>query len=210
MVVPRRWSVVLVVVLVAVAAASARTAGASPASSCKGNQCKATVTPTRTATATPTRTPTATASPVPTVAPSPTATAIPSPSPTPVPTAPPTATATPVPLNTQMYPWYLLDSTGSVSTVNATMMWDGDTNQSSPLPTGTLTATVYDPGCPTGGCVYTHTITSSDYQWAPSAGGWSIHYAFALGTEYSSADTFWVSYSGDGTFAGTSAQAANT
>src|SRR5947209_4849403 len=98
----------------------------------------------------------------------------------------------------------------TISTVNATMMWYGDANQASPLPTGTLTVTVYDPGCPSTGCIYTHTITSSDYQWAPAAGGWSIHYAFSLGTEYSPADTFWLSYSGDNTFAGSSAQARNT
>ncbi len=109
-----------------------------------------------------------------------------------------------------MTPWYGLDSTGYVSVVNATMMWDGDTNQSSPLPTGTLTATVYDAACPTTGCTYTHTITSSDYQWDPYAGGWSIHYAFSFGAEYSSTDTFWVSYSGDSTFAGSSGQALNT
>ncbi len=109
-----------------------------------------------------------------------------------------------------MSPWYLADSTGNVSTVNATMMWEGDANQSSPLPTGTLTATVYDASCPTTGCVYTHTITSGDYQWNASAGGWSLHYAFAFGTEYPPTDTFWVSYSGDNTFAPSSAQAVNT
>ncbi|HEX6508963.1 MAG TPA: hypothetical protein VF221_15145 [Chloroflexota bacterium] len=128
------------------------------------------------------------------------------------PTNTPTATATPTatPLSTSMSPWYILDATGNVSTVNATMMWQGDTNQGSPLPTGTLTATVYDATCPATGCIYTHTITSSDYQWAPTAGGWSIHYAFSLGTEYPPSDTFWISYSGDSTFAGSSAQAVNT
>lgn len=110
-----------------------------------------------------------------------------------------------------MSPWYLADSTGNVSTFNATMDWDGDTNQNGPLPTGTLTATVYDPSCPSTGCVYTHTITSADYQWA-FAGHWywSLHYAFPLGTEYPLSDTFWMSYSGDSNFAGSSAQGMNT
>lgn len=91
------------------------------------------------------------------------------------------------------------------------MDWDGDTNQNGPLPTGTLTATVYDPSCPSTGCVYTHIITSADYQWA-FAGHWywSLHYAFPLGTEYPLSDTFWMSYSGDSNFAGSSAQGMNT
>ena len=59
------------------------------------------------------------------------------------------------------------------------MTWQGDTNQSGPLPTGTLTATVHDASCPTGGCIYTHTITASDYQWAfTGTWSWSIHFAF--------------------------------
>ena len=110
-----------------------------------------------------------------------------------------------------MTPWYVADATGMVSTVNATMTWQGDTNQSGPLPTGTLTATVYDATCPTTGCIYTHTITTSDYQWAfTGTWSWSLHYAFPLGHEYPTTDTFWVGYSGDSTFAGSSAQALNT
>lgn len=118
-----------------------------------------------------------------------------------------------------MSPWYLDDLTnnypnGFVSTVNATMVWDGDTNQNGPLPTGTLTATVYDASCPSTGCIYTHTLTQDDYQWAytgnPSGNSWSIHYAFALGTEYPDTDAFWISYSGDTNFLASSAQARNT
>lgn len=185
---PSRRALLLVVALVGAYGVNSALHVAPVAAACKAWRCKATAVPTSTPTATPSPTPT----------PSPTATA----------TATPTATATL--LSTSMSPWYLADSTGNVSTVNATMMWDGDTNQSSPLPTGTLTATVYDASCPVAGCIYTHTITSSDYQWAPNAGGWSLHYAFSLGTEYPPTDTFWVSYSGDSTFAASSAQAMNT
>jgi hypothetical protein len=110
-----------------------------------------------------------------------------------------------------MTPWYVVDSTGNMSVVNATMTWDGDTNQSGPLPSGTLTATVFDPSCPSQGCIYTHTITSSDLQWAfTGTWSWSLHYAFALGGEYSPSDTFVVGYGGDSAFAGSSAQARNT
>lgn len=191
--------VVPVLALVIVAGTGAHVTGASAGSTCKGPRCKSTPTPTRTAT------------------PNPTATAVPSATPTPVPTSTSTPTASPTPsptaalLNTYMTPWYLADSTGNVSVVNATMTWDGDTNQSSPLPTGTLTATVYDSTCPTTGCIYTHTITSSDFQWAfTGTWSWSLHYAFSLGTEYPPTDTFWLSYSGDGIYAGSSAQATNT
>lgn len=110
-----------------------------------------------------------------------------------------------------MFGWYVFDSTGKVSTVNATMTWQGDTNQSGPLPTGTLTATGYDVACPITGCIYTHTITNSDYQWAfTGTWSWSLHAAVSLGTEYPLTDAFWISYSGDSNFAGSSAQALNT
>lgn len=207
----RRGKLLLGTIVLLIASSIGSALSAAPAdASCKGNQCKPTATPIPTATRVPTRTPTAIPSPTatstPTIVPSATATA--TATPTVVPSA--TATPTPAPINTQMYGWYLYDSTGNVSTVNATMMWDGDANQNSPLPTGTLTATVYDASCPTAGCLYTHTLTSSDYQWAPTAGGWSIHYAFNLGTEYPPTDTFWISYSGDSAFAGSTGQAIYT
>lgn len=219
---PKRFTLLLVMALLIMYGMTTGFRAAPAAAACKAGQCKATSTPLPTATKVPTSTPTATPSPTATSTATPTATATDIPTatatPTPTPTATftptPTATDTPIPtpttLNTQMYPWYGPDSTGNVSIVNATMMWDGDTNQSRPLPSGTLTATVYDPGCPSIGCIYTHTITSSDYQWAPLAGGWSLHYAFSLGTEYPLTDTFWMSYSGDSTFVGSSAQAMNT
>jgi Bacterial Ig domain len=127
-------------------------------------------------------------------------------------------------IQTHQYPWYLQDSTGNVSTVNETMMWDGDTNQSSPLPTGTITFSVnstiqpndadgadtcsQDPGTGYWSCV--HPLTSADLQWAPYAGGWSVHYAFSLQVEYPPTSTFTIAYSGDANFASSSAVAANT
>lgn len=202
----RRWNVLLLVAALVPACGMSFALRAAPAAAaCKAGQCKATSTPTPTATKVPTSTPTVTPSPTAT------ATATPTNTPTATPTFTPTATPTPTLLNTTMSPWYVADATGNVSTVNATMTWDGDTNQNGPLPTGTLTATVYDAGCPTAGCIYTHTITSNDYQWAfTGTWSWSLHYAFSLGTEYPPTDTFWISYSGDSTFAGSSARAANT
>jgi Bacterial Ig domain len=127
-------------------------------------------------------------------------------------------------IQTHQSPWYLQDSTGNVSTVNETMMWDGDANQSSPLPTGTITFSVnstiqpndanttdscsQDPTTGYWSCV--HPITSADLQWAPLAGGWSLHYAFQLQAEYPLSSTFTISYSGDANFAPSSAVAANT
>jgi large repetitive protein len=127
-------------------------------------------------------------------------------------------------IQTHQSPWYLQDSTGNVSTVNETMMWDGDANQSSPLPTGTITFSVnstiqpndanaadtcsQDPSTGYWSCV--HTITSADLQWAPLAGGWSLHYAFNLQVEYPPTSTFTISYSGDANFAPSSAIAVNT
>jgi hypothetical protein len=127
-------------------------------------------------------------------------------------------------IQTHQSPWYLHDSTGNVSTVNETMLWDGDANQNSPLPTGTITFSVnstiqpndanaadtcsQDPGTGYWSCV--HTITSADLQWAPLAGGWSLHYAFNLQVEYPPTSTFTISYSGDANFAPSSAVAVNT
>jgi hypothetical protein len=127
-------------------------------------------------------------------------------------------------IQTHQSPWYLQDSTGNVSTVNETMMWDGDSNQNSPLPTGTITFQVnssiqpndansadtcsQDPTTGYWSCV--HTLTSADLQWAPLAGGWSVHYAFSLQVEYPPTSTFTISYSGDANFAPSSAVAANT
>jgi hypothetical protein len=127
-------------------------------------------------------------------------------------------------IQTHQSPWYLQDSTGNVSTVNETMMWDGDANQSSPLPTGTVTFSVNSTIQPsdanaadtcsqdltTGYWSCVHTISSADLQWAPLAGGWSLHYAFQLQVEYPPTSTFTISYSGDANFAPSSAVAANT
>jgi hypothetical protein len=219
MISPKRWILLLIIAVITAYSVSSSLRPAPVAAACKAGQCKATTTPKPTATAVPTRT--RTAGPTPTFTPSPTATSTATftPSATPTPTFTPSATATPSAtptstatlLSTSMTPWYLPDPTGNVSTVNATMLWDDNTNQSGPLPTGTLTAIVYDATCPTTGCIYTHTLTSSDYQWAfVGVWDWSIHYAFSLGTEYASTDAFWISYSGDSMFAGSTAQAIDT
>ena len=127
-------------------------------------------------------------------------------------------------IQTHQAPWYGMDSTGNVSTVNETMAWDGSGNQGSKLPTGTITFQVnstlmpndanpadtctQDPTTGFWSCV--HTLTSADLQWAPYAGGWSVHYAFTLQVEYPPTSTFTISYSGDANFAASSAVAANT
>jgi hypothetical protein len=126
-------------------------------------------------------------------------------------------------IQTHQSPWYLIDGTGGVSTVNETMTWDGDTNFNSKLPSATVTFQVnstigpndanandacsQDAGTGYWSCV--HQIQSADLQWN-SVIGWSLHYAFQLQVEYPPADTFTISYSGDSNFASSSAPAINT
>jgi hypothetical protein len=134
-----------------------------------------------------------------------------------------TASVTVSAIPTHQSPWYVTDSTGSVSTVNETMYWDGGTSSSSPLPTGTITFQVNDVTAPndanaldtcsqdpvTGYWSCVHPIQSADLQWNFVL-GWSLHYAFQLQVEYPPSDAFTIGYSGDSTFAGSSGTAANT
>lgn len=124
---------------------------------------------------------------------------------------------------THQSPWFIHDSTGNVSTVNETMTWDGNTNQSSLLPTGTITFQVNSTIQPndanpadtctqdltTGYWSCVHTIQSADLQWQ-FVTGWSLHYAFQLQVEYPPTSTFTISYSGDSNFNPSSAQATYT
>jgi hypothetical protein len=126
-------------------------------------------------------------------------------------------------IKTYQAPWYLKDGTGSVSTVNATMDWDGNTNFNSKLPTGNVTFQVnstlqpndanvndtcsQDPVTGFWSCV--HQIQSADLYWN-SVIGWSLHYAFQLQVEYPPTSTFTISYGGDSNFAPSFAQAVNT
>jgi hypothetical protein len=126
-------------------------------------------------------------------------------------------------IQTHQSPWYLIDSTGNVSTVNETMTWDGANNVNSKLPSGTVTFRVNSTTQPndsnasdtcsqdagTGYWSCAHQIQSADLQFQ-SVLGWSLHYAFQLQVEYPPADTFTISYSGDSSFASSSAPAVNT
>jgi Big-like domain-containing protein len=127
-------------------------------------------------------------------------------------------------IKTYQSPWWVTPNPGWVSTVNETMMWDGDQNQSSRLPTGTINFSVNDTTAPvdtnpndacsqsasSGYWSCSHAIATTDLQWAPNAGGWSVHYAFNFQSPYPATDTFTISYSGDGFFAASSAAAQNT
>jgi hypothetical protein len=126
-------------------------------------------------------------------------------------------------ISTHQSPWYLKDGTGSVSTVNETMNWDGNTNFGSKLPTGNVRFQVnstlqpndanandtcsQDPVTGFWSCV--HQIQSADLYWS-SVIGWSLHYAYQLQVEYPPTSTFTISYGGDSNFAPSTAQAVNT
>jgi hypothetical protein len=126
-------------------------------------------------------------------------------------------------IKTYQSPWYLKDATGNVSTVNATMNWDGNTNFNSKLPTGSVgfqvNSTIQpndanvsdtcsrDPNTGFWSCV--HQIQAADLYWN-SVIGWSLHYAFQLQVEYPATSTFTISYGGDSNFASSSAPAVNT
>jgi len=126
-------------------------------------------------------------------------------------------------IKTYESPWYVKDGKGNVSTVNATMNWDGNTNFNSKLPSGNVRFQVnstvqpndanvsdtcsQDPVTGFWSCV--HQIQSADLYWN-SVIGWSLHYAFQLQVEYPPTSTFTISYGGDSNFAPSSAQAVNT
>lgn len=127
-------------------------------------------------------------------------------------------------LATYQSPWWVTPNPGWVSSVNETMTWAGDQNQSSRLPTGTIVFSVNDTQAPsdsnpsdtctqnasTGYWTCSHVIATPDLQLATNPAGWSLHYAFNLGSPYPATDTFTISYSGDGFFAASSAVAQNT
>jgi hypothetical protein len=126
-------------------------------------------------------------------------------------------------IKTYQAAWYLKDGTGNVSTVNATMNWDGNTNFNSKLPTGNVRFQVNSALQPndanvndtcsqdpvTGFWTCVHQIQTADLYWN-SVIGWSLHYAFQLQVEYPPTSTFTISYGGDSNFAPSTAQAVNT